>query len=160
MFVLASEIIYNLTSYVVHSGMGRILGPADYGRYGVVITLTTTIIILIGKGIPTAMSKYLSEIFELKPGLIPVIKRQAAIFQTLLMGSVTMVFFFLSPVFAALLKDPTLTPLFKISSFIIPTFALASFYFSYYTGIHKFKVQSFLLTLRSFSRVLFILGLA
>lgn len=94
MFVLASEIIYNLTSYVVHSGIGRILGPADYGRYGVVITLTTTIIILIGKGIPTAMSKYLSEIFEDRPGLIPVIKRQAAVFQALLMGSITLIFFF------------------------------------------------------------------
>lgn len=160
MFVLTSELIYNLTSYIVHSGIGRILGPADYGRYGVVITLTTTIIILIGKGIPTAMSKYLSEIFESKPGLIPVIKRQAAISQTLLMSGVTLIFFLLAPVFAYLLKDPTLTPLFQLSSFVIPTFALASFYFSYYTGIHKFKVQAFLLTLRSFSRVLFILGLA
>ena len=160
MFVFASEIIYNISSYVVHSGIGRILGPADYGRYGVVITLTTTIIILIGKGIPTAMSKYLSEIFEHDPGLIPVIKKQAALSQTILMGGVTLIFFLLAPIFALLLKDPTLTPLFQISSFIIPTFALASFYFSYYTGIHKFKVQALLLTLRSFSRIIFILGLA
>ncbi|MBM3255933.1 MAG: flippase [Candidatus Moranbacteria bacterium] len=159
-FVLASEIVYNISSYVVHSGIGRILGPADYGRYGVVITLTTTIIILIGNGIPTAMAKYLSEIFENKPGLIPVIKRKAALFQALLMGSVTLTFFLLAPVLAALLKDPSLTPLFRISSLIIPTFALASFYFSYYTGIHKFKVQAFLKTLRSFSRILFILGFA
>lgn len=159
-FVLASEIIYNLSGYVIHSGIGRILGPADYGRYGVVVTLTTTIIILIGNGIPTAMAKYLSEIFENKPGLIPIIKKQAAFAQVLLMGGVTLIFFLLAPVFAHLLKDPTLTPLFQISSSIIPTFALASFYFSYYTGIHKFKVQAFLKTLRSISRIIFILGLA
>lgn len=160
LFVLTSEIIYNLSSYVVHSGIGRILGPADYGRYGVVITLTTTIIILIGNGIPTAMSKYLSEIFETKSNLIPVIKRKAALIQVILMGIVTLIFFLLAPVFAYLLNDATLTPLFQISSFVIPTFALASFYFYYYTGIHKFKVQAFLKTLRSLSRIIFILGLA
>ena len=160
MFVLISEILYNLSSYIVHSGMGRILGPANYGRYGVVITLTTMIIILIGNGIPTAMAKYLSEVFEKKPGLIPVIKRQAAIAQIILIGVVTIAFYFLAPVISSLLSDPTLTPLFRLSTLVIPSFALASFYFYYYTGLHKFKVQAYLKTLRSISRIIFILGLA
>lgn len=140
--------------------MGRILGPAGYGRYGVVITLSTMIIILIGNGIPTAMAKYLSEIFEKKPGLVPIIKRQAAILQTLLIGSVTVLFYFFSPLISDVLGDSSLTPLFQISAFIIPSFALASFYFSYYTGVHKFKVQAILKTSRSIFRVVFILGLA
>lgn len=160
MFVLISEILYNLSSYIVHSGMGRILGPANYGRYGVVITLTTMIIILIGNGIPTAMAKYLSEVFEGKPGLVPIIKRQAAIAQAILIGGVTIIFFFLAPVIAYVLGDPSLTRLFQISTLVIPAFALASFYFSYYTGIHKFNVQAMLKTTRSVARVLFILGLA
>lgn len=160
MFVLVSEILYNLSSYVVHSGMGRILGPANYGRYGVVITLTTMIIILIGNGIPTAMAKYLSEVFEKKPGLVPVIKKQAATAQTILIGAVTVIFFLLSPVIAYILGDPSLTRLFQISTLVIPAFALASFYFSYYTGVHKFNVQAMLKTTRSVARVVFILGLA
>ncbi|MFH1183153.1 MAG: flippase [Candidatus Moraniibacteriota bacterium] len=160
MFVLASEILYNLSSYVVHSGMGRILGPADYGRYGIVVTLTTMIIVLIGNGIPTAMAKHLSEIFETKPGLVPVIKRQAAIAQTVLISAVTIIFYLVAPYISLVLGDPSLTPLFRISTLIIPAFALASFYFSYFTGIHRFKVQAFLKTLRSISRIAFILGLA
>jgi len=160
LFILISEILYNLSSYVVHSGMGRILGPASYGRYGVVITLTTMIIILIGNGIPTAMAKYLSEVFEKNPGLVPVIKKQAATAQTILIGSVTVMFFLLAPVVSHILGDPTLTRLFRISTLIIPAFALASFYFSYYTGIHKFKVQALLKTTRSAARIIFILGLA
>lgn len=118
------------------------------------------IIILIGNGIPTAMAKYLSEVFEKKPGLIPIIKKQAAFAQTLLIGLVTLVFYFLAPVISGLLNDPSLTPLFRISTLVIPSFALASFYFSYYTGLHKFKVQAYLKTLRSVSRIIFILGLA
>jgi len=140
--------------------MGRILGPAAYGRYGVVITLTTMIIILIGNGIPTAMAKYLSEIFEKKPGLVPVIKKQAATAQAILIGGVTVIFFLLAPVIAYALGDPTLTRLFQISTLVIPAFALASFYFSYYTGVHKFNVQAMLKTTRSVARIVFILGLA
>ncbi|MGB5018305.1 MAG: oligosaccharide flippase family protein, partial [Candidatus Moraniibacteriota bacterium] len=55
-----AEMLFNISGYVIHAVAGRILGPADYGRYALVITLTTTVIILIGNGIPTAMSRYLS----------------------------------------------------------------------------------------------------
>lgn len=159
-FLLISEVLYNLSGYIIHSGMGRILGPTDYGRYAVVITLTTMIIILIGNGIPTAMSKYLSEVFEKEKGKVPVIKNQAKKLQFFLIGSVALLFFLGSPLIARILGDPGLTPLFQISSLIIPAFAMASFYFYYYTGIHEFKVQSFLKILRSVARMVFIVGLA
>jgi stage V sporulation protein B len=159
-WVTLSEIVYNLSAYVIHSGMGRILGPAEYGRYGIVVTLTTMIVVLIGQGVPTAMAKYLGEIYDTKPGLIPIIKKQTAKIQFFLIGAVTVIFFFLAPVISLILHDKTLTPLFQISTLVIPAFALASFYFYYYTGIHEFKTQAWLKTSRAFFRVLFILGLA
>ncbi len=159
-WVTLSEIIFNLSGYVIHSAVGRILGPSDYGRYGLVVTLTTMVIILIGNGIPTAMSKYLSEVFESRPGMISIIKKQAIRLQFILIGGITLVFFFLSPVIAWLLKDSTLTPLFQISTLIIPAFAAASFYFYYYTGLHEFKLQSVLKTVRSVLKVVAIISLA
>ena len=77
-WVTLSEVIYNLSAYIIHSGMGRILGPAQYGRYGLVVTLTTMVVVLIGQGVPTAMAKYLGEIYDTKLGLIPIIKKQTA----------------------------------------------------------------------------------
>lgn len=159
-WITVSEIIFNLSGFVIHSVVGRMLGPADYGRYGLVITLTTMIIILIGNGIPTAMSKYLSEIFETSPALVRVIKRQAIILQSFIIGSITVIFFLSAPLIAKILGDSTLTPLFRISTWIIPTFAMASFYFSYFTGLHKFGIQSILKILRSIFKVIFIIGLA
>ena len=144
-----SEIIFNISGYIVHSGVGRILGPADYGRYGLVVTLTTMIIILIGRGIPTAMTKYISEIYESQPGMVRVIKRKAAISQAILMGSITVLFLLLSPVIAVVLGDPTLTPLFRISSLVIPSFALAAFYVQYFIGLHRFGFQSILKTIKA-----------
>lgn len=160
LWVTISEIVFNLSGFVIHSIVGRMLGPADYGRYGLIITLTTMVIILIGNGIPTAMSKYISEIFDTNPALVRAIKRQSIILQTIIIGSITVIFFFLAPVLAYFLNDPTLTPLFRISTWIIPTFAMASFYFSYYTGLHEFNIQSLLKILRSIFKVIFIIGLA
>lgn len=159
-WVTVSEIIFNVSGFIIHAVVGRMLGPADYGRYGLVITLTTMVIILIGNGIPTAMSKYISEVFESNPPMVRVIKRQAIILQTIIIGTITLIFFLCAPLIARILNDPTLTPLFQISTWIIPTFAMASFYFSYYTGLHEFNIQSLLKTLRSIFKVIFIIGLA
>jgi stage V sporulation protein B len=160
LWVTVSEIIFNVSGFIIHSVVGRMLGPSDYGRYGIVITLTTMVIILIGNGIPTAMSKYISEIFESNPPLVRVIKKQSIILQSIVIGIITLVFFLSAPLIAGLLNDPSLTSLFRISTWIIPTFAMASFYFSYYTGLHEFNIQSFLKILRSIFKVLFIIGLA
>jgi O-antigen/teichoic acid export membrane protein len=66
----------------------------------------------------------------------------------------------LAPVFSAILGDPQLTRLFRISTLIIPAFAAASFYFSYFTGLHRFNIQAFLKIMRSVMRVGFIISLA
>lgn len=155
-----SEIVFNIAGYIIHASVGRILGPADYGRYSIIVTLTTMIIILIGNGIPTAMSKYLSEIFESAPEKILGIKRKAILLQTLLMLPVALIFFLCAPLLARALHDTSLTPLFQLSAIIIPAFAAASFYFYYYTGLHFFRLQATLKMLRALARIIFIVGFA
>lgn len=156
MWLTASEVIFNVAAYIVHSVAGRLLGPADYGRYGLVVTLTTMVIVLIGNGIPTAMSKYVSGVLEKNPGDIRSIKHKAARLQVFIIGGITILFFFLAPVIAWALRDPSLTPLFRISSLIIPAFAAASFYHYYLIGLHLFKVQAIVKIARSVARVVFI----
>lgn len=160
LWVTISEIIFNLSGFIIHSVLGRVLGPSDYGRYGLIITLTTMVIILIGNGIPTAMAKYISEVFETNPGLVLKIKKQAIRLQILIVGSITLIFFFSAGLISKMLGDPTLAPLFRFSTLIIPAFAAASFYFSYYTGLHKFNTQATLKTIRSIMRIGFVIGLA
>lgn len=155
-----SEVLYNASGYIIHAALARILSPEDYGRYGVVITLTTMLVILIGNGIPTAMSKYLSEVFESAPGRVLAIKRSAAKYQAMLMLGVTVLFAMLAPAMAWALRDISLTPLLLLSSLIIPAFALASFYFSYFTGLHAFHIQAALKAFRSVVRIVAIVALA
>ncbi len=158
--VLLSEIIYNLSGYIIHAAMGRLLGPADYGRFAIIVTLTTMTIVLIGQSIPTAMAKYLSEVFVREKEMIPIIKWQTIKIQSVIVGTVTVLFFLVSPLIALALGDSSLTNLFRLSSLVIPAFAAASFYFYYYTGLHHFKIQAFLKTNRGILRIVFIIGLA
>jgi O-antigen/teichoic acid export membrane protein len=154
-----AEILFYISGFIVHAAAGRILGPSEYGIYGLIITLTILITSLVGNGIPIAMSKFLSADLKNKPELIPAIKRTGAIAQFILMSIVTAIFFFGAPLIATLLNDPSLTHLLRISSFIIPCYAADAYYFYYYTGIHQFNMQSLLKSLRAVLRVAIIVGL-
>jgi stage V sporulation protein B len=155
-WLTTSEIIFNLAAYIVHAFVGRILGPADYGRYGLVVTLTTMVIVLVGNGIPTAMSKYISEFLEKSPEKIQAVKRQALRLQVFVIGGITVIFFLCAPLIALVLRDPSLTPLFQISALIIPAFAAAAFYHQYFIGLHLFRLQAIVKIVRSVARVGFI----
>lgn len=159
-WLTGAEIVYNLAGYIVHSALGRTLGPEGYGRYALVITLTTMIIVLVGNGIPTTMSKYLSAAFEKHPEQIFGIRLSAFKLQALLMGTVTLIFFFSAPLIAWALHDPTLTPLFQLSAFVIPPFAAASFNLYFFIGLHFFRLQAILKIIRAVTRVAFIVTLA
>ncbi len=160
LWVTVSEVFFNLSGFIIHSALGRFMGPSDYGTYGLIITLTTTVIILIGNGIPTAMAKYISEFFENDAKMVLVIKKQAVIAQTILISVITLIFYFSANYISMILGDMRLVPLFQLSTLIIPAFALASFYFSYYTGLHRFNMQATLKTVRSVFRILFVVSLA
>ena len=160
LWLTLSELFFNLSGYVTHSILGRTLGPAEYGRYGLIITIATMMVVLIGRGVPIAMSKYLSEVWKTDPSQVGHIKKIGATVQFFIITATTILYYFLAPVFANLLNDPTLTPLFRLSSFIIPTFALASFYIYYFTGTQQFNIQSILKFFRGFSKIFFIAILA
>lgn len=155
-----AEFAFYISGYLVQMGAGRILGPADYGRFGLVVTLTLLVANLIGNGVPIAMSKYLSEAATVKPELLASIKRRGALIQALFMGAVTVLFFLFAPGFSRLIGDPALAPFFTLSAFIIPCFAADAFYFYYYSGTKRFNIQSFLKISRAVMRITIILGLA
>ncbi len=157
--LVIAEFTYNISSYVVNMGLGRILGVADYGRYSLVIGFTTMIILLAGRSIPTAMMKRISENLGNWPR-IRAIRKSAAMLQIIIISSLTVIFFVLAPLIAKCFSDSTLTPLFRLSAFVIPAFAISSFHVLYFNGLKYFKAMTTMKISRGIFRIGWILGLA
>ncbi len=155
LFLTLAELFFNFSGYITRSALTRILGPEDYGRYGIIITFSTLVVVLIGRGIPIAMSKQLSEVITSRPQLVLPIKVTAAKIQVVLILAASLIYWLLSPVFAWALNDSSLTPLFRLSTLTIPTFAAASFYIYYFNGLQQFGRSS----LTKLSRGIFKIGL-
>lgn len=152
-FLFLAEFVFYISGYVVQMMAGRFLGPVEYGRYTLVITATLLVANLIGSGIPIAMSKFLSEAKASRPDTLGEIRKKSMRAQAIVMGIVTVIFFALSPVFAYLLEDMTLAPLFMMATFIIPCYSADSFYFYLFSGMQLFSIQSALKFIRAFLRI-------
>ncbi len=160
LLLLFAEFTYNVSSYAIKFILGRhILGPADYGRYTLVIGFTTMIIILVGRAIPTAMAKRISE-YKDDFHIVKAIKKSAAQLQFFIIIGLTVIFYLCSPLLAKAFGDPTLKPLFQLSSLIIPAFALSSFHVLYFNGLKRFKAMTVLKISRGIFRMIWIIGLA
>lgn len=159
-WITLSELAFNLSGYITHAILGRILGPADYGRYGLIITLSTMIVVLISRGVPIAMSKYLGETGGKKERLkdILLIRKVSWRVQLIVIAIVTLIYYLLAPVFAYVLRDQTLLPLLRLSALIIPAFSLATFYVYYFIGIQEFNKQAFLKFFRGIGKMILIIG--
>ncbi len=156
-FLVFAEFIYNISAYIIKFGLGHTLDVSEYGRYSIVITFTTMLIVLVGRGIPTAMNKRISE----QPNnwnRILGIKKTASKLQLFIILSVTALFFLFSPLIAIFFGDTSLTSLFRLSSLLIPSFALSSFHVAYFNGLKTFKIMTVLKSSRGLFRGIFIVS--
>ncbi len=141
--------------YLIHLLVGKFLGPANYGIYGLVLGIFSIINLFITLGIPPAMAKYIAEDESKKEA----IKKQAFKLQMIFSLLLTVGYFFLSPAIAKLLKDPALTPYIRFSVLVIPFQALYALEVNYLNGLHLFKKQSFVTIFYSFVKLAVALGL-
>ena len=138
-YLMISEGILFLSGYVIHFWLGRYLGPADYGTFGVVLYLMTTVNLFLTSGIPKSASKHIAEDYSKAGSVIKDANKIQLVFCALLFG----LYFGLAGVIANLLNDPSLTPYIRISALAIPTYALYSIYNTgYLNGLRKFGRQA------------------
>ncbi len=153
--LVIAEGVFTLSGYIVSAALGRILGVADYGRYALVISLTTLVTVLAGRAIPTAMARYLGRSVAARRSIV----RMAAILQGGFILFLTTAFYFSAPLIARGLGDDSLRPLLHTSALIIPAFALSSFHVSYFNGLKHFGAQAILKISRGIFRGIWIITL-
>jgi len=113
-----------VSGYVIHFWLGRHLGPEDYGIFGVVIGLMTTMNTFLTTGLPLGASKYIAEDNTRLGSII----RNANRIQFILALLLFILYFGLAGFIADLLNDSSLTSYIRISALCLPAYAFFSVY--------------------------------
>lgn len=115
-FIMASSVIWMLSGFIIHVGLGRILGPAEYGVFGVILSLITINFLLLTNGVRQAVAKFTAD----EPEKAGDIKHAGLTLQLFLSFGLMLAFIVLADPIALLLKDPHLSGYIKLSSLMIP----------------------------------------
>lgn len=152
--LMFSSVVFMISGYFIHIYIGRILGPVEYGLYGVIITLVSLINVILYSGISQSLSKFISE----NEKQVFNILKTALFIQITISIIISVAFYSSSELIASILKDPTLIPYLQLSSLIFPLYGIYSIFYGYYNGIHNFSKQATINHIFSISKVVTIIG--
>lgn len=137
-FLSISTVIFVASGYAINLVLGRVLGPKDYGIYGVVIALWSAVNLILTTGLPQAVSQNIAG----NQSKSEEILKSSLIIQTFSVIFISVIYFFSAGSISYLLHDMSLIPFIQLSALIIPFNSTYSLYLGYFNGLHNFKRQS------------------
>lgn len=155
LYFMAVQIVFMASGYAIHAGLGRLLGPAGYGIFGVVIYLITLITMLLNSGVPQATSRYIA----VDNSKAVAIKGKSVRIQFLSSLAVFLIYFSLAGVIANMLGDTGLTKYIRISAFMIPAYAFYNLYASFLNGLRNYSGQALCQLVYSVAKVIGVFAL-
>lgn len=144
-----AQAIVLLLGYVTHLWIGRVLGPAPYGIYGIILSVQTIFGLLITLGIPAAVSRFVAQHEESAQSIL----RQSVRLQALIAAIVALISLALSPLLSYLLGDKSLLPYLAFVAPIIFCQALYPIYVQFLSGTHLFHRQAALTSLYAIAKL-------
>lgn len=127
-----------VSGYAVHFMLGRLLGPSQYGVFGIVLSLVMASNALLVSGIPSAVSKFVSE----DNGRSAIVMKEALKIEVVFSFFIFSLYFELAGVIASALGDMSLVPYIRASAFILPAYALYSLYSGALNGLQFLGKQA------------------
>jgi len=137
-YLTIAQAFFMASGYIIHIGLGRLLGPGDYGIFAVIIFLVTCVNLILTTGIPQAVSKYVSE----DEASAKSVRNTGFKLQVVLSLLVFLIYFVFAKNIAHFFHDENLTTYIRISSIIIPSRAVYSLLMGYFNGLKEYKKQS------------------
>ncbi len=155
-YLTGAQAVFFVSAYAMHIVLGRWLGPAEYGVFGVVLYAATMIRTFVAAGIPMAVARYSAA----DPQKTEAIFRRGFQLQLILALTVSTLFFLSASFLADLLGDAGLAPLFRLVAPITVFFGIFFLVNQYYNGLRLYRVQSLWLTVSYLLRASCTIGLA
>ena len=154
-FLFISHFVFFITSYVIYFALGRVLGEADFGVYGVIISFIFIILSFLMTAMEQTVSKFVSE----NPKKHASVKRMAFMLQLSISSLIFLVLIVIAPFIALLLNDPSLTPFIRLIAPLVIVHPLFALFSGALNGFKKFSKQAGLITFYSVAKVVLIVGL-
>ena len=155
-YLMVAQVIFFICAYAIHIFLGRYLGPAEYGLFGVVLYASTIINTFVASGFPMAVARYVSS----EPKKIEAVYQRGIQLQLCLTIPISVALFLAAPWIAHLLGDDSLAPLFRIVSPIATFYGIFILIIQYHNGRRFYGVQSLWLALSYILRSVCVIGLA
>ncbi|NQT24466.1 oligosaccharide flippase family protein [candidate division KSB1 bacterium] len=150
-FLVTAWTIFLLTGGLLNIGMARILGPEQYGQFGLVFSILFWLEILIVNGLPYAVQKFVASDENQGPAILWAAFRIQILIAVGLFG-VSMA---MSPIIAKIFNDNTLVNLLRFAFLDILFLGLFHLITAYQNGLRRFSKQALLLIAWSVLRVVF-----
>ena len=138
LYLMASQAAFLISGYAIHLSVGRELGPAAYGVFGLVIGLMTAVNVLVTTGIPTAVSKYVAEDERRFNSIIGKALKIQFVFSIAL----SVAYGLAAGTIASLLGDPSLTPYIVFTAVAMPFYAEFNTLLYAFNGLKQFGRQA------------------
>ena len=138
-----------MLGYVTHLWIGRALGPAPYGVYGIVLSLQTIVGLFLTHGVPSAISRFVAQSEEHAQSILA----QAIKIQAVLAIALALTTAAASPLIAYLLNDMDLVGYILFIALVIFLQAFYPIYVQFFSGMHFFNKQAALTTLYAIAKL-------
>ncbi len=148
--------IFIASGYVVNVWLGRLLGPDDYGRFNLIVSLVTVLNIVQRTAIPQAVARSTAQRPEAADGTLRRgVELQSAISlalaAALALGATTI---------ASVLGDPQLVRLLWLSALVLPGYGLLTLLMAFHNGRGSYTRQAVANTAYSLAKAVGSIGLA
>ena len=155
LYLPLAKIYFIFSGYGIYFGLTRILSAEEFGSYGIVISFISIINMLFINGTLQATSKLVSET-ENPRGVLNLSLR----IQSYIGGALLLLLWVLAAPIAAILRDPSLTNLIRIASFIMISYCFYACYVGVWNGLRDFRTQGLMEMFYSTLKIVFVLILA
>ncbi len=148
-YIIAAQVSLLFSGAIINFGLGRLLGPAAYGQFGVVYAVATILNLLLTPGIMQSVSKFCASRRQDAQSIAGSVLRH----QLFLSAAAALVYYFAASSIAVLLRDASLASFMRILTPLVVIYSLTAVYGGYLTGIGRFGLQAGQLLTYSLSRL-------
>jgi stage V sporulation protein B len=136
--ITVASAVFVISGYAVNVWLGRLLGPEDYGRFGVVIALITVLNVVQNAAIPQAVARFVAANSEPPEGIL----RLGAELQIGVALVLTACLVIAAPWISTLLGDDNLVYPLRVIALVLPAYGIFTLLMAFDNGRRAYTRQA------------------